>query len=200
MGRRVSIALVALAVAGGLACKKAAQEPVAPPAQAGPSLPPRFDGVYAAEVQGAAPPGDPNAGSVDFLRFTAEGRVMSLSAPASQSAAEAAVKLLMSGSDRAASGTYAIKDGVLRFVLTSKVGSMEYAGAIVKDDQLMVRWHSSINDASVEQTFTFVLIDPARAGEKSTEPPIEPADDGGAPAPLVAGSRAGSAHTAPAPG
>jgi hypothetical protein len=183
------IAVVTLLVAGSAlaACKRGAPEPVAPPAQSGASLPPRFDGVYGAKVPSAQPQGDPNAIGVDLLRFTADGHVRSLSIP-SAAALESAVRALVAGTDRAASGTYAIKDGVLRFSLTSKLGTVEYAGA-VKDDGLAVRWHSAINDATAEESFSFIRTEGGKGGDDGQEP--EPSEDGGAPPPAAPAAPAG---------
>lgn len=166
-------------------CKKGPPDPVTPPAQAGPSATPRFDGVYAAKVESpqsaqSMTPGG-GEGSIDLLRFTEDGKVTSLTV-SSMSVLETAVKSLVAGTSSGATGTYAVKDGVLRFTLTSKLGSVEYAGAI-KDDQLNVRWHSSINDATIEEAFSFVKIDPPSAEEKEKEEnSIEPVEDAGAPA------------------
>ena len=179
----------ALATSGAFACAKGAGEPVAPPAQSTPSGALRFDGIYAAKVEGkggpaAAMQGGGGPAGIDLLRFTKDGKVQSLSVGAA-SALESAVKSLLAGTDKAATGTYAVKDGVLRFTLTSKLGSVEYAGG-VKDDQLSLRWHSAINDATVEESFQFVKIESddveGPAGEKPEKPAAE-GGDGGAPPP-----------------
>jgi hypothetical protein len=134
--------------------------------------------VYGAKVPN---PTDPNAVGVDLLRFTQDGKVTSLSMT-SVSALEPAVRAMVAGTDRAATGTFAIKDGVLRFVLTSKSGSVEYAGAI-KDDQLSVRWHSAINDVTLEEAFTFIKTDSGHANDAPPDPAAENTDDAGAPPP-----------------
>ena len=176
---KIAAALVVFAFATPSACK-GTKEPVQPPAQVGPSATPRFDGIYAAKVQGgAANAATPDVG-VDLLRFTEDGHVSSLSA-ASIAALEPAVRALLAQTDRAANGTYAIKDGVLRFTLTSKLGSVAYAGA-VKDNQLTVRWRSDINDVATEETFDFVKVE--------DEAPSEPArPEGNASADEDAGTR-----------
>jgi hypothetical protein len=172
------------------ACAKKASEPVAPPAQSTPSGTPRFDGIYAAKVEGkgggaGALQGGGGATGVDLLRFTKDGKVQSLSV-GSAAALETAVKALLAGTDKAATGTYTVKDGVLRFTLTSKQGSVEYAGG-VKDDALNVRWHSTINDATVEEAFQFVKVegDAPGEGDKPEKPAAEEGADGGAPLPAV---------------
>lgn len=155
-----------------LACSKAAQEPVTPPAQAGTSSPPRFDGVY------AAPVGKPDQGQdqgMDLLRFVADGRVLSLSVSSSQGL-EPAVRMLLAENEKCATGKYEIKDGVLRFVLKSKLGSVEYAGA-VREDKLLARWRSGINGTSLEETFSFVHVVEDEKGEKN-EKPTAAAPDG----------------------
>lgn len=162
------ISLIALA-----ACKSM-PEPVAPPTDAAASANPHFEGVYYYQ----SPDG------VDLLRFTSAGKVLSVSTANAQ-ALEPAVRLLLGESDRCATGTYAIKDGILRFTLTSKAGAVEYAGAI-KDDKLAARWHSNINNATVEETYTFVKVvdessDPAPAADKPA-PTDEPAAGPAAPA------------------
>lgn len=181
---RTRSVLVVLALASFVtvnACKKAALPPVAPPDKLAPSIAPRADGIYAAKVQGPPSPTEPAGATVgvNLLRFTADGKVASLSV-SSGNALETAVKLLQTGSDRAATGTYAVKDGVLRFTLTSKAGSVEYAGAI-KDDQLSVRWRSAINDATTEEAYQFVKTDGAegKAGAPEGEEDAGP----GAPPP-----------------
>lgn len=173
------------------ACAKKASEPVAPPAQSTPSGAPRFDGIYAAKVEAkggaAAAALQPGGGAtgVDLLRFTKDGRVQSLSV-ASAAALEGAVKALLAGTDKAATGTYSVKDGVLRFTLTSKQGSVEYAGG-VKDDALTLRWHSTINDATVEESFQFVKVEgegaTAAEGDKPEKTPPDDTSDGGAAVP-----------------
>lgn len=187
--RSVGLAAFAFAVAlsGALACAKGASEPVAPPAQSTPSGTPRFDGIYAAKVEGkggAAALGGGGPTGVDLLRFTKDGKVQSLSV-GSTAALESAVKSLLAGTDKAATGTYTVKDGVLRFTLTSKLGSVEYAGG-VKEEQLSLRWHSAINDATVEESFQFVKIESDEpGGEAGGDKPDKPAElgDGGAPPP-----------------
>lgn len=174
MLHRALVVAVLVALASG--CKKGTPPPVEPPPSAGRSAAPRTDGIYAAKVQSVAP-GDANEVGVDLLYFSDDGRVRSLSV-SSASALEGAVHLLMSGTDRAASGTYTIKDGVLRFVLTSKIGSVEYAGAI-KGEQLAVRWRSAINDASTEESFSFVLVE-RTAREGSAETTSDARGDAGA--------------------
>jgi hypothetical protein len=174
------------ACAGAFACTKGPREPVAPPAQTAPSATPRFDGVYAAKVEGkgggaAALQGGGGTTGIDLLRFTKDGKVQSLSV-SSAAALEGAVKSLLAGTDKAAVGTYEVKEGVLRFTLTSKLGSVEYAGG-VKEDQLSVRWHSAINDATVEESFQFVKVetDGDKADDKIDKAPGADGADGGAP-------------------
>jgi hypothetical protein len=136
------------------ACK--GKEPVAPPAQEGASSQPRTDGVYASKANGDKP-------GWDLLRFLANGRVTSIS---TTGAIEAAAAVLYEDENddagaaarsSTATGAYEVKDGVLRFTMKSKLGEVEYAGA-VKGDRLNVRWHSSINDATQEEAFSFVAV------------------------------------------
>jgi hypothetical protein len=179
-------------MSGAAACAKGAPEPVSPPAQSAPSATPRFDGIYAAKVEakggGAAAlqagGGGGGATGIDLLRFTKDGKVQSLSV-GSAAALEGAVKSLLASTDKAATGTYAVKDGVLRFTVTSKLGSVEYAGG-VKDDQLAVRWHSAINDATVEEAFQFVKVESdgdKAESDKTDKTAAADQADGGAPAP-----------------
>ena len=151
----------------------AAPEPVAPPTSASASASPKLEGVYYFQ----SPEG------VDLLRFTSARKVLSLST-ASQQSLESAVRLLIAESDRCASGTYAIKEGILRFTLTSKAGTVDYAGAI-KDDKLAARWRSGINGASVEETYTFVKVvdEAAETAANPDRPPTEDADAGAPSAP-----------------
>lgn len=139
--RRLLFVLLLLA-----ACGKGASGPVTPPASASASAQPRFDGVYAAQ-KGEA---------VDMIRFMNSGRALSIST-ASSAQIENAARLVMSESDRCAKGTYEIKDGIIRFALKSKLGTVEYAGAI-KDDKLTIRWRSDINGASDEAEYAFVHV------------------------------------------
>lgn len=188
--RSLALVLSAAACTFAFACTKGSREPVAPPAQTAPSATPRFDGVYAAKVEGkgggaAGPQGGGSVG-IDLLRFTKDGKVQSLSV-SSAAALESAVKSLLAGTDKAGMGTYAVNDGVLRFTLTSKLGSVEYAGG-VKEDQLSVRWHSAINDATVEESFQFVKVETDGdkvEGDKPDKAPLADGADGGAP--VVAG-------------
>lgn len=149
------------------ACKST-PDPVVPPTNAAASASPQLEGVYYS--QGEA--------GVDLLRFTSAGKVFSISTP-SQQTLEPAVRLLMKESDRCASGPFAIKDGILRFTLTSKQGAVEYAGAI-KEDKLNARWRSAINGASIETTYTFVKVI-----DESQEAPEKPAATADEPTPAA---------------
>ena len=173
--RRSALAVV-LAILAVLACGKGSSDPVVPPAQTSPSVAPRFDGVYASQ----------KGESIDLLRFTSAGHVASITT-ASQAAIETAVRLLIAESERCAKGTYALKDGVIRFTLKSKVGSLDYAGG-VHDDKLALRWRSDINSASEEEQFSFVRVvdeeSDAGAGPKAAGDDDEL--DAGPPGPVAA--------------
>lgn len=165
--RVVAFALVfaAVAVCATSGCgKKTVSEPVVAPAQSTPTGPPRTDGIYAAKVEAKGDEALAGGGGVDLLRFTKDGQVSSLSV-ASAGALEAAVKAILAGTDKAAKGPYELKDGVLRFTLTSKLGAVEYAGGL-KGEDLVVRWRSGINEVSEEETFQFVKL----ADEDGKEP------------------------------
>jgi len=153
-----------------LACHDVLHDPVAPPAAPLPTAPPRFDGVYVAEV-----PGEPPGANV--LRFVEPGRVLGVSVP-TMAGLEGAARLLVEEREPCARGTFAITDGVLRFTLTSKLGAVEYAGAI-RDDALVVRWRSGINGVSREERHAFVRIvddepTPAKAEVDEPETPAPP--------------------------
>jgi hypothetical protein len=120
--------------------------------------PPRFDGVYQSKVHGS----DGADLGWDYLRFLSDGNVLSVSSPAP---IEKAAGLLFAPDERTATGTVEIRGGVLRFVMKSKLGSVEYQG-VVQNDELHVRWHSLINGATAEETFTFVPVE-----EQAEEPP-----------------------------
>ena len=174
--RRLAIAIaVALVVLAVLACGKGSPDPVVPPAQTAPSSTPRFDGVYAAQ----------KGESIDLLRFTSTGHVASITT-ATQAAIETAVRLLIAESERCAKGTYTVKDGVIRFTLKNKTGSLDYAGG-VHDDKLGVRWRSDINSVSEEEQFSFVRVvdEDSDAGAKSAAGDEEDAD-AGPPGPVAA--------------
>lgn len=142
-------------------CAVLFRDPVSPPSGASRSATPRYDGVYAAKVEGK----DSEA-AWDLLRFTADGRVLGVSSTAPP---ESAIRPLYDKSDVAAVGMLENDSGILRFTLKSKLGAVEYAGAI-RDDNLVVRWKSSINDRVMEQTYSFVHVD---AEQKSPGKPTE---------------------------
>jgi len=169
------VALVAFVVVAIIACGKGTPDPVVPPAQTSPSAAPRFDGVYAAQ----------KGESIDLLRFTAAGHVASITT-ASQAAIETAVRLLIAESERCAKGTYAVKDGFLRFTLKNKAGSLDYAGG-VHDDKLAVRWRSDINSVSEEEQFSFVrVVDEESDAGASSAAGEEGEADAAAPGPVAA--------------
>jgi hypothetical protein len=145
----MAVAFVALAAIG---CPKTAPKSSVDAAKAaGPSLEPRADGVYAASVHAA----DGSDLGWDYLRFFADHKVLSVSSPAP---IEKAIVLLAPDSDQAATGTYEIRDGVLHFTMKSKLGAVEYEGVAGKDN-LQVHWKSSINSATVDETFAFVPVE-----------------------------------------
>ena len=161
-----------------LACGKQAEGPVAPPAGAKSSAAPRFDGVYGAPV-GKGEQGAPDQG-MDLVRFVADGRVLTLSIPSSEGL-EPAVRLLLGACSECASGKYELKDGVLRFVMKSKLGSVEYAGAVA-DDRLVAHWRSDINGVSREESFSFVhVVDDPDATPSSSDKGEKPSAEADPP-------------------
>jgi hypothetical protein len=150
--RLLFASFLSFAVISGFAACKGAKEPVTPPTDTGPSAAPRTDGVYASKVQAGSKPG------WDLLRFFPDKRVVSVSTTGS---IESAAALLYDTGDAGvattATGRYEVKEGVLRFTMDSKVGSVEYAGA-AQGDKLALRWHSLINDVTLEEAFSFVAV------------------------------------------
>jgi hypothetical protein len=161
---------LSLWLGAGTAC--GAHGPATPkaPVSATPTIAPRFDGVYAAKATGA----DGTDYGFDYLRFVADGRVLSLSSPAPM---ENAVPLLYTHSKRPATGTFETHDGMLKFVMKSDLGAVEYEGVASADNQLQVRWHSQVNGATADETFTFVPVEQqddkdASAPAPSAAPPM----------------------------
>jgi hypothetical protein len=147
------------------------KSPTSPEAQDGgehqeESSPPRHDGVYVAKGTGP----DGSAVGWDYLRFLSDGQAFSISSPGT---AESAVSLLYTESDKPATGSYEIRHGKLRFVLKSKLGTVSYEGAI-HDDRLEVRWHSKINGATADQTYTFVPVQQEGAPEEAADASAPP--------------------------
>lgn len=159
MKRRLAYLLLGSVILA-LSCAKGTPEPVAPPGNLGPSVNPRFDGIYGAPVKGTN-------GGRDLLHFREGGQVFGLSA-VTESAAKRAESLVRDGERRCARGTWTVTDGVLRFSLKSPSGVVDYAGA-VQGDRLTVKWRSDINGASEEEEYAFLST-----GGASAPPPVSP--------------------------
>jgi hypothetical protein len=140
-------------------------------------IPPRQDGVYIAKAAG---PKGADLGW-DFLRFLPNRHVAGLSSGAP---IDRAVRLLFYDPDRPSTGTYTTVEGQIRFILRSKLGTVAYRGVVDKD-HLTVRWHSNINGASEEQTYTFVPVqvddEPTEADAGASAPSEAPAAEDAVP-------------------
>lgn len=180
MRRALSAIIVALATV--VACARASG-PLAPPANLGPTVTPRFDGVYGAPVKGTN-------GGRDIVRFTDNGQVFGMSA-VTEAAAKKAESFVRDGNQKCARGTWTVTDGVLRFSLRSTAGVVDYAGS-VQGDRLTLKWRSAINGASEDGEYAFGAgeVKPVSAADAGVDAGpvdagVEPAD---AEAPLIPGS------------
>jgi hypothetical protein len=178
-GPRVLYCLVLLALG---ACEKGgggkgASAAPAARAESGPPFPLealRFDGVYYSEEI------DAGIGDVglDYLRFSKDGTVASLSSPA---AVEQAVGWLWEETRPVAKGHYVVDGPRLRFTLESSIGKVEYvatlrSGVDSEPDAgttgLDIKWHSQVNGAEGGGPYSFLEV-------AADDAAPEPAQDAG---------------------
>ncbi|MET4729350.1 hypothetical protein ABIE09_003164 [Lysobacter enzymogenes] len=138
---------IALALASALA--GAAGLAAAAPASAPAKL--RFDGIYQA---------DSGRGHFFYLRFYADGVVVSVSSP---EPAQSVNDWFNRNCAVLPRGAYSGRDGRVAFTTQARVGSVEYA-ATVGPDRLDAHIRSLINGHESDQAFRFVPI--ARLSEQ----------------------------------
>ena len=182
-------ALLCLALLGAGACEKGGGGKGPAAAARGESGPPfpvealRFDGVYYSEEI------DAGIGDVglDYLRFSKDGTVKSLSSPAP---VEQAVGWLWEEARPVAKGRYVVDGPRLRFTLESSMGKVDYVatarggGADSEPDAgptgLDITWHSQVNGADGGGPYSFLEVaadEPAAEPAPATTAEPEPADE-----------------------
>ncbi|WP_420578196.1 hypothetical protein [Ekhidna sp.] len=115
----------------------------------------RFDGVYETNCDWET---DDEEGEQGYLRFYKNGKVISTGTDCMGEASELKEWFTLEN-NYAGTGDYTIKDSTITFTTTSKVGSVEYSGTIMKNGKLKLNSKSFINGYEGSEEYHFVQID-----------------------------------------
>jgi hypothetical protein len=112
----------------------------------------RFDGVYQSGMKMTEVSGSKYT-YWKYLRFYEDGSVAGVSSP------DTPERLLRGGVTRSfdSTGRYTIKGSEIEFSLTSRQGTLDYAGSI-EPDGLKLEWYSHINQRRAPEEYQFVPL------------------------------------------
>ncbi len=126
----------------------------------------QFDGTYRGVLQDS----EGAAVGLEYLRFSSDGTVMSLSAAAPLAAGEGEDKMVLRR------GTFTANGNIVTFATSGPNRTMEYAGTI-RGKELALKWRVEKENKVGSALFTFVPLADAPPQAAARQPEPAPADE-----------------------